>query len=157
MSFGYFPDFKNRSPVKNWYLKIFGYPYAPRRNEVKLVFKYLNPRPGEKILDIGCGDGIFTNELVKRGLNVTGIDISEKDLKKALDDAEAVILAVPHEAYLNLDPDEVVKLIGHSAAIIDCFGILPDDKIKRYFELGCEVKGLGRGHIQRLKEVIPKR
>ena len=81
----------------------------------------------------------------------------EKDLKKALDDAEAVILAVPHEAYLNLDPDEVVKLIGHSAAIIDCFGILPDDKIKRYLELGCEVKGLGRGHIQRLKEVIPKR
>ncbi|MBN1388367.1 MAG: nucleotide sugar dehydrogenase [Bacteroidales bacterium] len=80
----------------------------------------------------------------------------EQDLKAALDDSEAVILAVPHEAYLNLDPDEVVKLIGHSAAIIDCFGILSDDKIKRYIELGCEVQGLGRGHIQRLKEIIRK-
>jgi UDP-N-acetyl-D-glucosamine dehydrogenase len=48
-------------------------------------------------------------------------------------------------AYLDLDPDEVVKTIGQPAAIIDCFGILTDDKIKRYFQLGCEVKGLGRG------------
>lgn len=80
----------------------------------------------------------------------------EQDLAKALHDAEAVIFAVPHEAYLDLDPDEVVKSIGQPAAIIDCFGILSDDKIQRYFELGCEVKGLGRGHIQRLKEAVRK-
>jgi len=80
----------------------------------------------------------------------------EQDLASALDDAEAVIFAVPHEAYLDLDPDEVVKLIGHPAAIIDCFGILTDEKIRRYFELGCEVKGLGRGHIQRIKEATRK-
>ena len=80
----------------------------------------------------------------------------EQDLDKALDGAEAVILAVPHKAYLNLDPDEVVKKIGQPAAVIDCFGILTDEKIKRYFELGCEVKGLGRGHIQRIKEEVRK-
>jgi UDP-N-acetyl-D-glucosamine dehydrogenase len=80
----------------------------------------------------------------------------EQDLDKALHGAEAVILAVPHEAYLNLDPDEVMKKIGQPAAIIDCFGILSDDKIRRYFQLGCEVKGLGRGHIQRIKEEIRK-
>ncbi len=34
----------------------------------------------------------------------------------------------------------MVKTIGQPAAIIDCFGILTDDKIKRYFQLGCEVK-----------------
>jgi len=76
----------------------------------------------------------------------------EQDLNKALQDAEAVIFAVPHEPYLKLDPDEVVKTIGQPAAIIDCFGILTDDKIRRYFQLGCEVKGLGRGHIKRIKE-----
>ena len=80
----------------------------------------------------------------------------EQDMAKALDDAEAVIFAVPHEAYLNLDPDEVVKMIGHPSAIIDCFGILSDEKIKQYFRLGCEVKGLGRGHIRRLKEEVKK-
>jgi UDP-N-acetyl-D-glucosamine dehydrogenase len=80
----------------------------------------------------------------------------EQDLNKALHDAEAVIFAVPHEAYLDLDPDEVVNKIGQPAAIIDCFGILTDDKIRRYFQLGCEVKGLGRGHIQRIKEETRK-
>jgi len=80
----------------------------------------------------------------------------EQNLEKALKDANAVILAVPHEAYMNLDPAEVVKSIGQPAAIIDCFGILSDDKIRQYFQLGCEVKGLGRGHIQRIKEEIRK-
>jgi nucleotide sugar dehydrogenase len=80
----------------------------------------------------------------------------EPDLTKSLHDAEAVIFAVPHKVYLDLDPDEVVKTIGQPAAIIDCFGILTDDKIRRYFQLGCEVKGLGRGHIQRIKEEIRK-
>lgn len=81
----------------------------------------------------------------------------EQDLNTALRGAEAVILAVPHEAYLNLDPDEVVKTIGQPVAIIDCFGILSDDKIRRYFQLGCEVKGLGRGHIRHIKAEVRKK
>ena len=80
--------------------------------------------------------------------------VVQKDLAQALEGAEAVILAVPHEPYLALDPDEVVRWAGAPLAVIDCFGILPDDKIRRYFELGCEVKALGRGHIQRIKKEV---
>jgi len=89
------------------------------------------------------------------------------DLQEAIEGAEALILAVPHAPYLDLDPDEIVKWAGNTIAVIDCFGILDDDKIKRYcfgildddkikryFELGCEVKALGRGHIQRIKEAV---
>jgi len=78
----------------------------------------------------------------------------QKDLPATLKGAEAIILAVRHKAYLDLDPEEVVKWAGAPVAVIDCFGILDDDKIRRYFELGCEVKGLGRGHIQRIKEEV---
>ncbi len=78
----------------------------------------------------------------------------EKDLAKAIQGAEAVILAVPHEPYLTLDPDQIVKWAGGPIAVIDCFGILSDDAIRRYFELDCEVKALGRGHIQRIKEEV---
>jgi nucleotide sugar dehydrogenase len=78
----------------------------------------------------------------------------QKDLSVALAGAEAVILAVPHEAYLDLDPAQVVEWAGAPLAVIDCFGILDDDRIRQYFELGCEVKGLGRGHIQRIKEGV---
>src|SRR5262249_8065628 len=78
----------------------------------------------------------------------------QHDLGKALQRADAVILAVRHKEYLDLRPEEVVRMTGRPVAVVDCFGILDDAKIKRYFELGCEVKGLGRGHIQRIKDDV---
>jgi UDP-N-acetyl-D-glucosamine dehydrogenase len=78
----------------------------------------------------------------------------EQDLKKAFQNTDAIILAVRHKHYLSLDPDEVVKDAGGPIALIDCFGILDDVRIKRYFELGCEVKGLGRGHVKRIKDQV---
>jgi nucleotide sugar dehydrogenase len=75
---------------------------------------------------------------------------------EALRGVDAMVLAVPHAEYLALTPDAVVEMIGARAAVVDCFGILKDDQIQRYFELGCEVKGLGRGHIQRIKERVRK-
>jgi UDP-N-acetyl-D-glucosamine dehydrogenase len=79
------------------------------------------------------------------------------NLADALKGAEAIVFAVRHQEYLNLDPDQVVKMTGGPVAVVDCFGILDDEKIERYFELGCEVKGLGRGHINRIKDRVRKR
>lgn len=101
------------------------------------------------------GVGLSKSRFFRNQEKLTEISI-HKDLKEALNDVEAVVFAVRHEPYLNLQPDDVVKAIGHRAAIIDCFGILTDEQISRYFELGCEVKGLGRGHIQRIKEKVRK-
>jgi nucleotide sugar dehydrogenase len=81
----------------------------------------------------------------------------QEHLATALKDADAVILAVRHKPYLELAPDDVVKMVAKPTAIIDCFGILDDAKIRRYFELGCEVKGLGRGHVKRLKDEVAAR
>lgn len=78
------------------------------------------------------------------------------DFSEAIKGIEALILAVPHNEYLYLDPDLIVKMAGGPIAVIDCFGILSDDKIKRYFELGCEVKALGRGHIQKIKTEVKR-
>src|SRR5579872_5711518 len=36
----------------------------------------LNPQPGERILDLGCGDGTLTEHIAKRGCTVVGIDTS---------------------------------------------------------------------------------
>jgi UDP-N-acetyl-D-glucosamine dehydrogenase len=79
------------------------------------------------------------------------------DLAEALKGADAVILAVRHKPYLSLEPEKLVRMTGGPVAVIDCFGILDDRKIEKYFELGCEVKGLGRGHIQRIKDRVRRR
>ena len=80
----------------------------------------------------------------------------QQNLDKAMKGADAIVLAVRHEPYLNLTPDETIMKTGKPVAVIDCFGILDDAKIKRFFELGCEVKGMGRGHIQRIKDEVRK-
>ncbi len=80
----------------------------------------------------------------------------DKDLGKTLEGADAVILAVRHEAYRNLTPDEIFEMVGKPFAVVDCFGLLADDKIRRFFELSCEVKGLGRGHVNRIKKQVHK-
>ena len=79
------------------------------------------------------------------------------ELEEALKGSDAVVIAVRHKPYLRLKPDDVVKMAGSSLAVVDCFGILDDATIERYFELGCEVKGLGRGHINRIKEKVRKK
>ena len=92
MAFGYIPDYKGKSWIKDAYLKIFGYPYPPRRNEEALVLKFLNPQKKEKILDIGCGDGVWYLWLRKKGIEVIGIDLSEHDLNKLRERAEKLNL-----------------------------------------------------------------
>ena len=76
----------------------------------------------------------------------------QADLAAALRDASAIVLAVRHKQYLDLDPAWVVEQVGGPVAVVDCFAVLSDDTIRRYVALGCEVKCLGRGHVSRLKE-----
>lgn len=54
------------------------------------VFQYgeglldlLNPQPGERILDLGCGSGELTQRIADRGARVVGIDSSSAMLAKA--------------------------------------------------------------------------
>jgi UDP-N-acetyl-D-mannosaminuronate dehydrogenase len=77
---------------------------------------------------------------------------AQEDLPAAPKGVEALILAVRHKPQLK--PDEVVKWASRPIAVVDCFGILEGTEITRYFVLACEVKALGRGHIQRRKEKV---
>jgi trans-aconitate methyltransferase len=47
------------------------------------IFALLDPRPGERILDIGCGTGQLTARIAAAGAEVIGIDSSAEMLEKA--------------------------------------------------------------------------
>jgi trans-aconitate methyltransferase len=59
-------------------------------NKHSFVFKYgedlvhlLNPKPDERILDLGCGTGHLTNLIAESGAEVIGIDNSVEMIEKA--------------------------------------------------------------------------
>jgi trans-aconitate methyltransferase len=47
------------------------------------VVELLAPRPGERILDLGCGDGALTQRLVAIGCDVVGVDGSAEQVAAA--------------------------------------------------------------------------
>ena len=54
-----------------------------KRYESALLLDMLQPSPGERILDVGCGTGIFTLDVLKLGPSVVGLEISLPMLMRA--------------------------------------------------------------------------
>ena len=52
--------------------------------EAELINELLDPGPAEKVLDAGCGTGIFTLDLLAAGTQVVGLDISGPMLSLAV-------------------------------------------------------------------------
>ena len=59
--------------------------------------------PGCDVLDLCCGSGHVTKELVSRGYNVTGVDVSSELIQQARRDLPGVRFAVQDVRDLHLD------------------------------------------------------
>jgi ubiquinone/menaquinone biosynthesis C-methylase UbiE len=55
--------------------------------EIDFIEQEIGSDKKKRILDIGCGTGRHTIELAKRGYTVTGVDLSESQLKRAREKA----------------------------------------------------------------------
>jgi SAM-dependent methyltransferase len=80
---------------------------------------------GMAVLDLGCGPGLYCTRLARRGLSVTGVDISPTSIAYARQRAEAERLAVVYE---QLDYRHLERTDAFDAALMVYFdfGVLTD-------------------------------
>jgi RluA family pseudouridine synthase len=71
--------------VAGWYDQLIDKRRSDHHDEVILpgTLRLLNPKAGERVLDIACGQGILARGLVERGTHVVGIDLSPRLLESA--------------------------------------------------------------------------
>lgn len=77
------------------------------------VLDLLSPQAGERILDLGCGDGVLTEKLVAAGAEVLGVDSDPA----MLDAAQAKGLDVRHVDGQALDFDGEFDAVFSNAAL----------------------------------------
>ena len=65
--------------------KRFNSPYWIRRYTHRQIYAQFLPRlkPGQRVLDAGCGEGVLTCLVAQQGMNVVGIDISAPNVEAA--------------------------------------------------------------------------
>jgi 2-polyprenyl-3-methyl-5-hydroxy-6-metoxy-1,4-benzoquinol methylase len=90
--------------------------------EVDFIEREIGHDKCRKILDIGCGTGRHAVELAKRGYSVTGIDLSESQLKKAEEKAaEAGVQA----RFIRVDATRLDFRSEFDLALVICEGAFP--------------------------------
>ena len=94
---------------------------------------------GKKVLDVGCGGGILSESMARRGADVTGIDLGTENLKAAALHAEQSAL---HETlrYQHIPVEELAKTQAGQFDVVTCMEMLehvpdPSSIVQACFEL----------------------
>jgi 2-polyprenyl-3-methyl-5-hydroxy-6-metoxy-1,4-benzoquinol methylase len=117
--------------MKKWYEKLFEN-YAGQYDnenfvrgtfgECNFIEKEINNNKQFRILDIACGTGRHSIELTKRGYVVTGVDLSEAQIKKAREKAKAENLQIEFRIH---DARDLTFREDFDLAIMLCEGAFP--------------------------------
>ena len=101
--------------------------------EVEFVAAALNCPAGGELLDIGCGYGRHAIELVQRGFNVTGLDLSLPLLIRAADEAQRRALSVN---FVHADMREMAfeKQFDGAYCMLTSFGYFDEEANLRVAE-----------------------
>lgn len=82
-------------------------------------------KPGDRLLDLGCGPGLYAEKWKRNGIDVTGIDISERSLDYARNRARELDLEIEYrclnffEMEFDKQFDAVIQVYGELCVFSD--------------------------------------
>ena len=89
------------------------------------IGEIMPPAKYPRILDVGCGPGLYTERFAKMGYGTTGMDLSRRSVQYARDSAASQGLDITYycQNYLAMELEETFD----AAVMIYCdYGVLPD-------------------------------
>ena len=82
----------------------------------------LSPLEGRKVLDVGCGGGILSDSMARKGAEVTGIDLASKALRVAR--LHALEAETPRVQYREISVEELANECPVSFDTVTCMEML---------------------------------
>ncbi len=103
------------------------------KNKIEYISNWIleqYDKPEMKILDLGCGPGLYAELLAQRGHSVTGVDFSENSIQYAIKQAKEKQLDIEYlnSNYLELDFDSQFDLV--ILIYLDFCVLLPHERDK---------------------------
>lgn len=98
----------------------------------------LSPLHGRRVLDVGCGGGILTDSMARKGANVLGIDLSAKALRVA--QLHALEAQTPRVEYCEISVEALAAEQPASFDVVTCMEMLehvpnPDSVVRACAQL----------------------
>lgn len=82
----------------------------------------ISPLQGQRVLDVGCGGGILTDSMARKGAEVLGIDLSGKALKVA--QLHALEVQTPRVAYREISAEGLAAEMPGQFDTVTCMEML---------------------------------
>jgi len=80
------------------------------------------PLAGKKVLDVGCGGGILTDAMARKGADVLGIDLATKALRVA--QLHAIDAQTPNVTYREISAESLADQQPASFDVVTCMEML---------------------------------
>jgi len=80
------------------------------------------PLPGKRVLDVGCGGGILSESMARRGAHVLGIDLATKPLRVA--QLHALEAGVASLAYREVAVEALAEEMPQGFDVVTCMEML---------------------------------
>ena len=82
----------------------------------------LTPLQGQKVVDVGCGGGILTDAMARKGAQALGIDLATKSLRVA--QLHALEAQTPHVQYREVSAEDLAAEQPEAFDVVTCMEML---------------------------------